>query len=71
MSLSPLTWVSNWNPLVEFIVVGYRVKFTAQHLSKGRFIVLTRFCVTGPITLPFPGAVLAPELWPARHSGTL
>lgn len=58
-----LTWVRHRYPLVELIVVRHSVKLTAQHLSKRRLILLTGFCVTRPITLPFPRAVLAPELW--------
>ncbi len=63
VSFCVLTWVCNRNPLVELIVVGHSVKLTAQHLSKCRFVVLTGFCITGAITLPFPSAVFAPELW--------
>lgn len=62
-----LTWVSNRNPLVELIVVRHCVKLTAEHLSEGWFIALAGFCVTGPITLPFSGAVLASKLWSVRE----
>lgn len=44
-------------------MIRHSVKLTAQHLSKSWLILLTGFCVTRAITLPFPCAVLAPELW--------
>lgn len=63
-----LTGVSHRNPLVELIVVRHSVKLTAQHLPKSWLILLTGFCVTCPITLPFPSAVLAPKLWSVEKS---
>lgn len=66
-----LTGAKDGNPAVELVVVGHGVKLTAQHLPEGGFISLTRFCVAGPIALPLPCAVSAPELWPAKCSGRL
>lgn len=61
-----LTRVSNRNPVVELIVVGHRVELTAQHLSEGWFVVLTRFGVAGLITLPLSSTILASKLWSVR-----
>lgn len=63
-----LTGVSHRNPLVELIVVRHSVKLTAKHLPKSWRILPTGFCVTCPITLPFPSAVFAPELWSVKKS---
>lgn len=48
-------------------MVRHSIKLTAQHLSKSGLIVLAGFCVTCPVTLPFPGAVLAPKLWSVEN----
>lgn len=59
MRVLSLTWVNNWDPLVELVVIWHCVKLTAQHLSEGRLLILTRFGVAGPVTLPFSSAILS------------
>lgn len=71
LRLWSLTWVSHRNPVVELIVVGHSVKLAAQHLSKGRLLVLAGLCVTSPVALPFSGAILASKFWSMENSGTV
>lgn len=55
--------------MVEFILVGNCIKFTALHLTKGWQAFATGANVTHAIAFPFSSAVVSSKLW--SRKGTL
>lgn len=55
--------------MVEFILVGNRIKFTALHLTEGWQVFVAGADVTHAIAFPFPSAVVSSKL--GSRKGTL
>lgn len=66
-----LTWVKNWKPVVEFILVGNSVELAALHLPKRRRARGAGVDVAQAIALSFPRAVLPAKLWPINGTHNL
>lgn len=55
--------------MVEFILVGNCIKFTALHLPKGWQAFMAGADVTHPVAFSFSSAVVSSKLW--SREGTL
>lgn len=55
--------------MVEFVLVGNRIKLTALHLTEGWQVFVTRADVTHAVAFPFSSAVISSKL--GSRKGTL